>query len=168
MVAARPPIKFEVGARLNVSANHKESAHDAGDGLVNARDGVYLRISEYQADRRAQSLFVRLNDVADLDGGKWVIAHPQVTRINPQFLRGRDLKGKPFFAPAKQADRQEMQIPAGARFRVSTSHTESDKDAGDGVILSTGREAFYLILECPSVPQAAGYYTETRKVVEAA
>jgi hypothetical protein len=166
MVAARPPLKFEVGTRLSVSVNHKESAHDSGDGMIHARDGLYLQITEYRSDRRAQGLFVRLKDVADLSGGKWVIPHPQVSRINPQFLQGRDRKGKPFFAPAKPAVRKEMQIPTGAKFRVSTTHTESDKDSGDGIILSTGREAFYLILECPTVPEAAGYYTETRKVVD--
>lgn len=164
MIAASPPLQFKRGTRLNVSKTHKASPHDAGDGVIKALDGLYLQITGYSEAQRGVGLFVRREDVADYHSGKWVRVSPTLARINPQVLKGRDLKGKPYFEPTPLAAR--VQIPAGITFRVSSSHTESNKDSGDGTILSSGLQAYYLVLECAAVPQAEGLYVEKEEVVE--
>jgi hypothetical protein len=163
---ANPPIKLPRGAHVSVSSDFKASRHDSGNGVVHALDGLYLKITAYPPDGRAAGSFVRMSDVADFGGGAWMVVNPQIIKTNPQILKGRDLKGKPFFEPTPQENR--VQIPAGVRFRVSTTHSESDKDSGDGVIVSSGLQEYYLVLECPQVPEGEGLYVEKEEVVPAA
>jgi hypothetical protein len=158
----RPKFKLPRGARLRIDPNHRESDQDTGDGLVHAQDGLYLLISavlDDLTDPRAVGLFVAKVDTTNFEAGRWVVT---LTRTNPQRLTGRDAKGKPVFEPTPLAGR--VQIPAGERLRVSTGHTESGKDPGDGTVLSSGLQPYLLVLECPAVPRAAGLFVEKEEL----
>lgn len=157
---ARPKQNLPRGARLEVSASHRESSQDAGDGLIHAQNGTFLRIEGVPADPRWAGQFVAGEMVVDFEAGIWMAAS---ARTNPQVLKGRDAKGKPYFEPTPLAGR--VQIAAGERLRVSTVHAESTKDPGDGTIFSSGLQPYLLVLECPSEPRAAGLYVEKEGLV---
>jgi hypothetical protein len=164
MKPPRPKLKLPRGARLRIDPDHQESDQDTGDGLVHAQNGLYLLISaalDDPANPRVVGLFVARDDVTDFEAGRWVVT---VTRANPQRLKARDAKGKPILEPTPLSGR--VQIPAGERLRVSTNHIESDKDPGDGTIFSSGLQPYLLVLECPSVPRAAGLFVEKEELVD--
>lgn len=164
MGPARPKLKLPRGTRLRIDPNHLESDQDRGDGLIHAQDGIYLLVSaglEEELDPRAVGLFVAREDTANFETGRWVVT---LNRANPQRLKGRDAKGKPVFEPTPLAGR--VQIPAGERLRVSTTHTESGKDPGDGTVLSSGLQPYLLVLECPAIPRAAGLFVEKEELAE--
>lgn len=80
------------------------------------------------------------------------------------IFKGYDDKGKPILQPDENIGRRVL-LQTGIKFRVSTTHTESDKDPGDGTIVGTSSEEFYLILECPVMPQAEGLYIPKALVI---
>ncbi len=155
--------------RLGVSKIAKESAHDAGNGIIHGSDGLYLKITACKDQPRAVGLYISMDYVADFSAGKWVQIHPDVkTHTNPQVLKGYDIPGKPFFEPLPDAERPKAQLFSGKdfRFRISTVHKECFLDLGDGLINSSGRvNTYYLILECPKVPAANGLFVETEEII---
>jgi hypothetical protein len=161
--SANPPLILDRGERLEVSLSAKESIHDAGAGLIHARDGVYLKVNTCTGEPRAAGLFVRQDETADYREGRWVQVNPAIHHTNPQVLKGRDLKGKPYFEPTAFTSR--IKIAPGQHFRISTSHTESFRDAGDGIIFSSGLQEYTLVLECPAVPDADGLYVEKEEII---
>lgn len=86
------------------------------------------------------------------DSGLWVNVNVEKTTCKyfKSGEKGRDKQGKPIMIP----HRPPVLLFKGNRVRVSETHKESDKDAGDGVIMATGRAKYYLVLESPDNPKA--------------
>jgi|GEM_PF-1431011 len=157
MARVAPFIILDVGTELSVSANRAESQFDGSDGIVNTVNGKFLYVIDCPDNSLAEGNYVRLEEVADASGGKWLTINPQTERAMCNIFKGYDDKGKPILQPDENIGRRVL-LQTGIKFRVSTTHTESDKDPGDGTIVGTSSEEFYLILECPVMPQAEGLY----------
>jgi len=76
-----------------------------------------------------------------------------------------DGKGKPIIQPLEDVSRRIIVRPE-TKLRISTVHSESDKDPGGGIIMGTGMAPFYVIIECPDMPEAEGLYIEMEAVVD--
>jgi hypothetical protein len=165
---ANPPVVLARGMRLGVSKIAKESANDAGNGIIHGLDGLYMKITACQDQPQAVGLYISVDQVADYSAGKWVQLHPDLPSTNPQVLDGYDKPGKPYFTPLPAAERPKAQILPGKdfRFRISTNHKECFLDLGDGLINSSGRvNTYYLILECPTVLPANGLFVESEEII---
>lgn len=163
-IGAIPPVKLARGMRVSILAAHKESLNDRGDGVIHSLSGEYYKISKCADEPKAVGKFIQIKETANLATGRWVKVHPSIPKTNVQVLKGYDLAGKPFFEPTPQINR--VQIPGGARLRISTTHRECDRDTGDGMLNSSGLKNFYyLILECPVNPAANGYFIESDEIV---
>jgi hypothetical protein len=161
--ALKPPLQLKRGARFSVSTTHKESAQDQGNGMIRAADGFYLRIAEHPTDARFNGMFVRVDDVANFGGGKWVKPHSSLAKVTLQQVKGRDNQGLPILEPLPT----RLQLSAGMTCRISTTRSESNRDRGDGLITTAGQRQVYLVLECPALPAAEGLYLERDAVVDA-
>jgi hypothetical protein len=148
---------------LQVSKTRKISLGDRGDGLINTEKGVFLAVGECAEVPLAAGTFIAKSAVADASGGRWVTLIPGLEKALCNVYKGNDLKGKPIIQPLEDIARRVILTP-GVKLRVSTTHRDSEKDPGDGTILGTGLAAFYLILECPDLPEAAGLYVEKAAV----
>ncbi|MCI0519518.1 MAG: hypothetical protein L0Z70_04605, partial [Chloroflexi bacterium] len=151
------------GVHIHVSLSHQESRHDRGDGYINANDGVYFKITQCASNPKAVGAFIKADEVADLAANIEVMGHPALPKINLHYIKIRDDKGKPAFEPTPMERR--IQIPSGVPFRISTKHTESFKDQGDGTIFSSGLQEYCLVLECEQVRAAEGLFVEKEELI---
>ncbi len=158
----QPPINLPRGTRLSISAIHKESVQDVGDGRIHTKSGVLYRVTACTSHPAIVGLMVPEFEVARADGELWMQVKAGAAKVSCHEFTTRDKALKPLFIPVSKP--QNLVIQAGIKFRVSPSHKESDKDAGDGIIMGTGNQPHYVIVECPAFPAAVGHYVETTEV----
>lgn len=163
MEPVTPLVRLPIGVLLQVSKTRKISLSDRGDGLINSEKGAFLAVGECVEVPLAAGTYISKAAVADASGGRWVTLIPGLEKALCNVYKGNDLKGKPIIQPLENIAQRVILTP-GVKLRISTSHRDSDKDSGDGTILGTGLAAFYLILECPDLPEAAGLYVEKAAV----
>jgi len=84
-------------------------------------------------------------------------------KLNCFTFTKRDGAGKPLFTIREP----RIQLFRDTRFSVSAEHRVSEKDPGDGTIIGTGGIRFYFIVDCPSKPEAVGFYVRQVEVERA-
>ena len=162
-----PPTKLHRGDLVMIFDKFRESQHDSGDGIIKANDGDYVKVSQSSVSGTAGK-YLRRSDIEFMDQGQWMVFKEQSGNVNFQVLKSYDDQGKPVFepTPAKNPVILKLgQLVANRRIRISTIHTEGSQNEGDGVIIGTGRIKYYLVLECPALPKARGYFIKTEWVV---
>ncbi|HWQ84502.1 MAG TPA: hypothetical protein VN363_08055, partial [Anaerolineales bacterium] len=167
-----PPTKLHRGDQLLVYDQIRESQHDAGDGIIRGLDGEYVRISQSTVPG-ATGKYLRRSDIEFMDQGQWMVFKAQSGTVGFETIKSYDTSRykKPIFAPpaTSPASLNLGQPGINRRVRVSTIHAESPLDMGDGVIQSTGLMfTHYLVLECPALPKARGYFIKTDLVAREA
>jgi hypothetical protein len=81
-------------------------------------------------------------------------------KLNCMEFTQRDAAGKPIM----EIHEPRIQLFKGARFSVSATHKESDKDAGDGTIIGTGGVKYYQITDCPPKREAERFFIRQSEV----
>lgn len=81
-------------------------------------------------------------------------------KLNCMMFIRRDAAGKPIM----EIREPRIQLFKGARFSVSASHKESNRDTGDGTIIGTGGIKYYLVTDCPPNRAAEGFYVRQSEV----
>jgi len=81
-------------------------------------------------------------------------------KLNCMMFTQHDGAGKPIM----QIHEPRIQLFKGARFKVSATHKESDKDAGDGTIIGTGGIKYYRVSDCPPNREAEGFFVRQSEV----
>lgn len=165
-----PPTKLHRGDLLLIYDKIRESQHDAGDGIIKAIDGEYVKISQSSVPGAAGK-YLRRREIEFMDHSQWMVFKEQSGNVNFQVLKYYDASRfkKPVFEPTPANNSVILNLGqpgVNRRIRVSNIHAECPLDMGDGVINSTGlMYTYYLVLECPALPKARGYFIKTDWVV---
>jgi len=190
MAIREPRVRLEKGNRLFVSAVHKESQKDAGDGIVLATGNIpYYFVLDETINGAAAGLFVQSGDVkvvaldvaeattatdaaqpealtaADTSLSDTVQEAVRLVEVSglkalAHRFQTRDKAGKPIM----QIREPRIRLERGARLTVSATRSESSKDKGDGIIHATGNIEFFFVLDQPSNGEAAGLYIKAEDV----
>ena len=165
-----PPIKLHRGDLLLVYDKIRESQHDAGDGIIKAMDGEYVKISQSSVPG-AVGKYLRRSEIEFVDRSQWMVFKAQSGNVNFEVIKYYDTSRfkKPKFESTPITNPVSLNLGQpgiNRRVRVSTIHAECPLDKGDGVIQSTGlMYTYYLVLECPALPKARGYFIKTDLVI---
>jgi len=82
-------------------------------------------------------------------------------KLNCFTFKKKNDAGKPIFIIREP----RIQLFRGERFQVSADRSESSKDAGDGLVSGDGGMLFYFVVDCPSKPEAVGFYVRQAEVM---
>ncbi len=95
-----PPTKLHRGDLVQIYDQIRESRHDAGDGIINANDGKYVKISQSSVPGAAGK-YIRRDDIEFMEPGQWMIFKEQSGNVNFQVLKDYDGSRykKPVFEP---------------------------------------------------------------------
>jgi hypothetical protein len=84
-------------------------------------------------------------------------------KLNCRIFERKDKAGKPIM----EIHEPRVQVFSGERLLVSTTHQAGEKDAGDGVVIATGGQKYFFVVDCPSNRQAEGLYVRAADVAAA-
>ena len=162
MAPLQPRLELGGGLHITVDAQKKLSERDNGDGIVHDSHGeAYLCVQSCQQQPRAGGTYVERQAVVRIAENTEMRVNPALEHTNCQFFLRQDKQGKPIFIPS----RPMVKLKGGTRLSVSNTFKVSDKDPGDGTILGSGRQPFYLVVECLEVPSAEGLYVAKEDVL---
>lgn len=146
----------------------KPTGIDLGEGKVIARGAKLLarerkkaglisyRVTACDSEPGAVGQVVKGEDVSQLKSGFWV---ELVKEANAKNISGVNRKGFPTFAGV----RPKVILEPGQITVVSSTHQVNKTDLG-GRVQGDGRQFWYLILEHPEKPEAAGLFIPVESV----
>ncbi len=142
MIPYSPAVFLKRGTRLRVN---KDEAQPSGGE-------TYFPITQCDAEPRAESLYIRAAEVIDVPPADASRAFKAKADIPLSRICGVDEKGRPVFENCETGLARETKV------RVSLLQKAGPGDLGDGVIRGKGRQAYYLILDCPRRGSAASLF----------
>ena len=146
----QPEVTLKRGARLKAALTE----------IVRIGNESYYRVSECEAEPRAQDLYVRKSDCLETTPEKTPLY--AVTRKNLFLYQvaGAGAAGNPIFQRAR------TKLAANTRLQISGVHKLGPSDPGNGEI-SDGKHRYYLITHCPGQSSAQGLFVRSNLVDKA-
>jgi len=114
----------------------------------------YYRVMDSEFEPRLQDYYIKSVDLIaapDATANKAVAAK---LPLNPMRLKYADAQGLPVFEAVPQAG----QLSAGTRLLTSAVQKVIPSDAGDGTTRDAAGKRYVLVLECPDLSAAVGYF----------
>lgn len=143
-----PEVQLQRGMRLGIDRSM----------AIQSGKITYYPVTECRLEPRAEGLYVRSD---------YVIEAPEASGSIPVRLK-RDVHLRGVLRGSRDGtailESGDVFLPGGTRFRVSTVHRAGAKDVGDGLIIASDGEPYYLIVDCPRRISAQGLFVPMNEV----
>lgn len=124
------------------------------NAMLKLGNRTFLPIAGCEIEPQAVGLYVRQEQVIHIPAGAESIPGKAVGKLNLRKIKRANKAGKPVMEIAG------LKLEEGIVFRVSSVHHVTPADPGSGIIDADGSEDYYLVAECPQVPDAAGLFVQ--------
>jgi hypothetical protein len=151
MALYQPEVRLKRGLELRI--NKGKSQVVSGE--------TFYPIKACSADPRAEELYINAAEVFDLPESGANLALRAKTDTPLFRICAVDEKGRPVFEETGAV------LSAETKLRASALQKAGPGDRGDGIIHGKGRQAYYLVTDCPRQGSAAGLFVrkgDVRKI----
>lgn len=154
--AAVMRIELPRGTRLKVSKFN----------VIRSGAEQYYLISECEPNPLAQDFYLRAGDALDVPAAKDVIAAVTPVTLPVYTISQDNGAGKPQFTAHPAAPQAQLALPANTRFLISAVHKAAADDPGNGLVTGADGKNYGLVVECPALSSAQGYFVSLDPVEE--